>query len=171
MLAHQAAAKACETALKREAARTFAEEGSADTWRMPGTGMVVVSVSHDRAAVTDEQAFLGWLEKAFPTEVVTETVTVRSVRNPEWLKHLLGELLPVDPDELGPGEATICMDGEGSVIPGVQWRRGGEFLSASVRPDSDVRRRLAAAAEAYALRGEPMPGIAATRDESAEVSR
>jgi len=155
MLAHRAVAEDCERALKGEAERIFAEHRTADTWRMPGTGQVVVSLTRDRAAVVDEAAFLAWLGRRYPTEVVW----VPKVRNPEWLKQLLGRLAAVDPEELAPGEATMCADDEGTVIPGVEWRKGGCFYGAAVRPETALSRRLAKAAEAYVLDGTPMPGM------------
>lgn len=158
-LAHKLAAAACEKALKGEAQRAFDEQGSADTWRMPGAGTLSVSLAHDRASVTDDAAFMEWFAKRYPTEVVT--VTRVEVRNPEWVKTMLAGLEAVDPDELEPGDATMVCDPEGGeIVPGVEWRKGGRFLSASIRPDSDLERRMKKAAEAYVNSGEPMPGLA-----------
>lgn len=150
-MAHSAAAAALEKRIKAKVRAAYDEEGSADTWRL-AAGSVSASLDHDRVEVVDEEAWLDWVRQHHPDEIVM----VPTVR-PASREALLGGLLPVDPDELEPGEATSCMDSDGTVVPGVALRRGGTFRSVSLRPDSDTKRRLAAAAEAYASGAGPMP--------------
>lgn len=158
MVQHQAMANACEQALKDEARLNFAQHGAADTWRMPGTGTLSVSLSHDKATVVDNKVFLDWLARAYPTEV--EVVTQPQVRNPGWLTKLLTELQAVDPEELKPGEATSCMDAEGSIIPGLEWRKGGSLVSVSITPDGALKRAAAKQAKEYVTPDAP-PAAAA----------
>lgn len=154
MLAHRAAADALEAALKLRQTEAFAVDRSADTSRLP-YATITANVSHDRAEVVDDQVFLKWLQGKAPSEI--ELRMIRTVRNPKWLREtFLPTLVPMDPAELAPGEFTQCMYGEGELVPGVVWRRGGDLRSVSIKPDRDAVRRLAAAAELYAV-GEAGP--------------
>lgn len=159
--AHKAAAAACEKALKDEAWRIFDEEESADTWRLPRVGKVSVSLSTPGAHVIDKDKdkFMDWVAVRYPTEVVTEVVTVRSVRNPAWLSDLLTRLIPADPKKLGPDDATFCEGDEGEIIPGVEWRPGGRYLHASITVDPQLKRQFAAAARAYVEQGVAMLAV------------
>lgn len=160
MLAHRAAAQALEQDLKDEMAGSFEREGARETWDLPGLGQVIGAVSHDSVEITDRPALLAWLEVNLPHQVhqVTEVI------NPNWLKDVfLPGLIAVDPDdevdEPAPGDRAMVMDSDGTVVPGVQWRRGGGYAGASVRPDSSTTRRLKIAATAYAIGAGPMPGL------------
>jgi hypothetical protein len=158
-MVHGAASAAAEAELKSRAAKLFEEEGSADTWRLPG-GQVITQETKDRAAIVDREAFLRWLANAYPHQVEVESVVVRTVINERWLtEELLPSLKPMDPDELAPGEQTQLMDAEGTLIPGVTWSKGGGLYGVSIRPDSAVTRRLKAAAAAYIDGTGPLPGI------------
>jgi len=130
---------ACETlarelraALTADARSEFDEQGTAPTWRLPGL-TVSTAMTADSVAVVDEAAFTAWVAKAYPTEV--ETVT--AVR-PAFRAKLLG-------DAAGRGDPPCSADGE--VIPGVEFRPGGEFRAVSVRPSSGLRSQLAAKAK------------------------
>lgn len=151
--AHTAAAAACERALKDPAETAAVEEGIADGWKKPGVGKLEVSLTRDAASVVDEDRFLDWLEQRYPTEVVT----VRRVRNPEWQTRLLAGLIPVDPDEVAPGEATLLADAEGEIVPGVAWRAGGRPRCVSITIEPGLKHEYAAAAQAYVDHGTPLP--------------
>ncbi len=155
--AHTAAAAACERALKDPAEAAGVAEGIADGWKKDGVGKVEVSFTRDTAAVVDEERFLDWLEQRYPSEIRTELVPVRSVRNPAWQKHLLSSLIPVDPDEMRAGESTLLMDAENEVVPGVAWRRGGLFRCASITIEPQLKTEYAAAARDYVEHGTPLP--------------
>lgn len=158
-MVHGAAAAAAEAELKDRARQLFAEEGSADTWRLPG-GQVIVQLTNDRAEIADRDAFLAWLAAAYPHQVTTRTIVVTEVINEKWLtEELLASLTPLDPDEADPGEATMLMDAEGTIVPGVTWRKGGGLYGVSVRPDATVKRRLKEAAAAYIDGTGTLPGI------------
>lgn len=156
-MVHGAAAAAAEAELKGRAAQLFTDEGSADTWRLPG-GQVIVQLTNDRAEIVDREAFLAWLAAAYPHQVRTEVITVRTVINEKWLaEELLPTLTPLDPGELEAGEQTQLMDAEGTLVPGATWRKGGGLHAVSIRPDSTVARRLKAAAAAYIDGTGPLP--------------
>lgn len=156
--AHKAAAAACEAALKADALHEFVTHGTAVRWPALGIGTLAVSLSHDTVTITDEDKFFDWLEARYPTEVVVETVTVRRVISPAWQAAMLAGLLPVDPDEIGPGGSTQCMAAEGELVPGVVWQKGGKYLHAAITPDSGLKRTYALAAAAY-VQGAPMPAV------------
>jgi hypothetical protein len=160
MLAHRAAAQALEQDLKDEMAGNFEREQARETWDWTGLGQVVGAISHDSVEITDRATLLAWLEVNLPHQVhqVTEVI------NPNWLKDVfLPGLIAVDPDdevdEPAPGDKAMVMTGDGTIVPGVQWRRGGGYAGASVRPDSSTTRRLKIAATAYAIGAGPMPGL------------
>lgn len=165
LLAHKAAAAAIEAEIKARVTRNYAEEGSADTWRLPG-GLVTANLSTGGAEIVDRPAFLSWLALRHPTEVERKLIRVTEVRNDRWLKQLLGRLVPMDPEELEPGEGTPCVEDSGEIIPGVVWRAGDRLVSVSIRPDADITRRLAAVATDYADGKRDMPGLALTQTSS-----
>lgn len=131
IVACETLAKELRAALTADARGESEEQGTAPTWRLPGL-TVSSAMSSDSVAVVDEAAFTAWVAKAYPTEI--ETVT--AVR-PAFRAKLLG-------DAAGRGEPVCAEDGE--VIPGVEFRPGGEFRAVSVRPTSALRSQLAAKA-------------------------
>ena len=162
MLAHRAAAQALEQDLKDEMAGSFVREGTRETWDLTGLGQVIGSVSHDAVEIIDKDTLIDWLNTNLPHQV--HEVHRKEVINPGWLANVfLPGLIPVDPDdeveEPAPGDTALLMTGDGTVVPGVQWRRGGGYVGASVRPDSSTVRRLKTAATAYALGAGDMPGL------------
>jgi hypothetical protein len=162
LAAHKAAAAACERALKAEAERNYIEQGTADTCRVPDVGTLSVSLTQSATNVVNQDVLLDWLEKNHPDQVVEEVVTVRRVRSQKWLSLMMAEWEPVDPDYVEPGDATSCMDDEGTIIPGVEWRKGGRYLHASVTVDAGLKRQYAAAAVAYVQHGVPMPAVSSS---------
>jgi hypothetical protein len=124
-------AKRLRAALNEDALAEFEEHGTAATWRSPGLTITVATTS-DTMVVTDEKAFTAWVAANHPTEVVTTT----SVR-PAFRTVLLSGAVKRG--------APCAADGE--VIPGCEFRSGGEFRSVSVRPSSGLAARLAFAAD------------------------
>ena len=151
MLAHAAAAKALRTMLENEA-ENEAEEGTRVTWNIPGVA-AFASLEHDSAIVADPEAFMDYLEQNHPTEVVREEI--RRVRVPSWLSARMEEwagLGPVPPPEDAlPDELPGVRTPDGTVIPGLKFRRGGGFKSLSVKPGGTAARQITAAARRYAL--------------------
>jgi len=168
LIAHKAAVEALEAALKRPVQEAFDQEHVVAPVKIPGVGEVRVSLTSSSVEVADEAALTKWLATRYPGEVITETVTVTRPRNPAWVRHLVAQLDPVDPEEVGPGGATQCVDGQGELVPGVVWRRGGTLRSVSICSDADLQTRYRQAALAYVAQGVPMPAIlaAAPREEA-----
>jgi hypothetical protein len=158
MLAHKAAAAACETALKTAALQEATDQGTVVTWRVRDVGILTVGVANDCSRVIDADKWLDWLAARYPTEVITEEVTVRRVISPAWEATVLAALIPLDPDELEPGGQAQVMDREGTLVPGVVWTRGGALTGAAITGDSALKRVFAAAAAAY-VQGAPMPAV------------
>lgn len=147
-LAHTEAAAACAKRLKTLAGAEFETEQVAVSWKMAGLGKVETGTTRDRVIVNDERAFVDWLARSRPSEVVY------TARNWQWVREvLLPKLTPVDPEECAPGEATMCADAEGTIVPGVEWRAGGQLHAVSITGDPGLKRALAAAAAEYALTG------------------
>lgn len=138
-LAHKAAAKALHDALTADARAEYEEHRTAPTWRLP-FATAPTNLEQDGIEVTDEKALLDYLEQTRPDEVVT----TRHVRNPDWLKHWLGEA-----GERG-GKERLAVDTDGTVIPGTAWRAGGAFKSVSVTPTTTAAREIRRMAERYA---------------------
>lgn len=152
LLMHRAAAEALEESLKAEAQREHEEHGTAASWRMaPAT--VTTNLANDRAEVTDEASFWGYLKARWPGEFITVTIP----RNMKWV-NLMRHSFATRPVRGQDGRATgAVLDEEGTVVPGLRFERGGRFLSASIKPNEGHARVLLDAAR-YALRtGEWSP--------------
>lgn len=156
-LAHAAAADALKRQIRERQERAYVDEGAADTWRLPGVAQVSASIAKDGVSIHDAEAFAGWVAERYPHQVRTRTVT--EVINLDWAKKVAAALTPVDPGTVKPGEKTFMVDADGVAVPGVVWRRGGTFISSSVKPDSDLQAVLEDAAEKYAKEGTPMLGL------------
>lgn len=156
-VAHTAAADALAAELKRQAEAAYRDQGSLDSWRIAETGRVSASATHDAVHVSDPAAFLNWVAFTRPDEIEV----VRQVR-PSSQEAILKRLKPVrDPQQIrqmAPGETCDCHDEEGTIVPGVTWRRGGLYAGASITPDGALRREFAAYARAY-VEGAPMPAL------------
>lgn len=162
MLAHKAAASALENALKDAAAAEFEEEGVRVTWALPGGGQVVTSLTHDAAVITDPEALLIWVKGQFP-EQVQRTEQVR----PAYVSKLLSSVVPIelDPEERQPEEAVpgtrfcVVLPGDGAVVPGIRWVKGGGLSSVAIRNDKAAVQRMNLAAAEYAAGTGAMPGL------------
>lgn len=163
MLAHKAAAGALENALKNAAAEEYEKERVRVTWDLPGGGQVVTSLRHDAAIVTDQAALLAWVKFFRPDQVQV----VESIR-PAYLEALLKDVVPhlgeddtdADP-ETAPAGTRFCvlLEGDGVVIPGVEWIKGGGLSSVAIRNDKAAVQRMNLAAAAYAEGTGTMPGL------------
>lgn len=163
MLAHKAAAGALENALKNAAAEEYEKERVRVTWDLPGGGQVVTSLVHDVATVTDPAALLAWVKVFRPDQVQV----VEQVR-PAYVGQLLKDVVPhedpddagADPDTAKPG-ARFCvlLPGDGVLIPGVEWIKGGGLSSVAIRNDKAAVQRMNLAAAAYAEGTGTMPGL------------
>jgi hypothetical protein len=151
MLAHKAAAEAIRTELEKEARRE-ALEGTRVTWSTPGVA-AYASLEHSTAVISDPEAFMDYLEQHFPTEVVRREI--REVRVQSWLSAKLEEwakLGPVPPREGAlPDELPGVREPDGTVIPGLKFKRGGAFKSLTLRPEGEAKRRLDMIARRYAI--------------------
>lgn len=137
----EALAKELRGALSADAAAEYAEQGTAPTWRMPGL-TVIAATSNDAVSVVDEAVFTAWVAQRYPTEVVTEP-TVR----PAFRAKLLAEAVK---------RGDPPCDDEGEIIPGLEYRPGGEFRSIAVKPSSTLRARLHTAAREIAEGRAPL---------------
>lgn len=164
LLMHAAAAAALEESLKAEAQREHEENGTAASWRMePAT--ITASLARDRAEVTDETAFWGYLKARYPDEFMTVTVP----RNSKWVNAMRATFAARPVRDEGGRTTGAVMDEEGTVVPGLRFDRGGRFLSASVKPNPAHADVLLAAAR-YAVRtGEWAPLWAYTEESDTEI--
>lgn len=159
MLAHKAAASALENSLKNEAADEYEREGVRVTWELTGGGQVIASLRHDSVSVTDPAALLAWVKVHRPDQVQT----LEQVR-PAYVDQLLREVVPVavelddeesfEPEEAHPGASfPVVLCGDGVVVPGVRWVKGGGLASVAIRNDRAAVTRMNLAAADYAAGG------------------
>lgn len=127
----EAAAKEFRAALGADALAEWTEQNTAPTWRLPGV-TVSCSVTHPSVQVVDEAKFLAWVRDRYPTEVET-LVRVRSAWQGSFLEAVASR---GDPP---------C-DGDGEVIPGLEYNGGGVFKSLSIRPSNELAGQLRLAA-------------------------
>jgi hypothetical protein len=146
-LAYKAATAALHDAIKADGKHEFEENGAAPTYRL-GFATASASVTNERAVIIDQAAFMGYLVGRYPTEV--ETYTAYRVRNPEWLTRLLEALAALGPG----GDGKVIVDLEGTVIPGLEYTPGGDFVTVGVVAQGAVKRRLAKAAQQAAQTGD-----------------
>ncbi len=161
-LTAKAIAAECERRLKNEMHDACVANTTFESWRIPGVGTVSASQNQDRAEVVDQDALLAWVAQNYPTEI--ETVT--RVRNAGWLAKLLEDLVPVTPAgvddtwEPKPGDPLPARDAEGSVVPGVSWRMGGDFRGVSITPDRVLVKQLTVRARDFVASGQTLPALA-----------
>jgi hypothetical protein len=163
MLAHKAAAGALEAALKNAAVEEYENERVRVTWDLPGGGQVIASLRHDAAVVEDPAVLLAWV-KQFRPDQVQEIEQVR----PAYVEQLLKDVVPHEnpddaedtPEDAAPGTRfCVLLPGDGVLIPGVCWVKGGGLASVAVRNDRDAVKRMNLAAAAYAEGTGVMPGL------------
>jgi hypothetical protein len=136
--------------LNADARAEFEEQGTASTWRIKGMATVPQAQTADAVVVVDEDKFLDWVQARHPTEV--ETVT--HVR-PAFRALVLGKLVKVAGD--------VChIDGE--VVPGVEFKPGGEFIGISVTPTAAAKEAFTAVASATLLELVAKSGLEAPRE-------
>lgn len=165
LLMHQAAADALRASLEADAEKEHQEHGVAASWRMaPAT--VSASIAHDRVAITDPQAFLRYLKTMYPDEIVS----VLQPRSSKWVglvRNGLIQFVERDPETKKTTGRIVMPDG--TVVPGVAYERGGRFLSASIKSNTQHALVLAEAAR-YAVRtGEWAPLWAYTDEADPEI--
>lgn len=151
LAALEAAAGAIRTALKAEAATAYAEDGMVPSWSSKTGISAGGSITNDRCEIDDPDDFMAWLVEHKPQLVHTVVVP----RDPKVVAAFLAELAesgprpdpktgkqpPLDAGDAWPNAAEV---------PGVMFVKGGLFGTLSVRVDSDVKKRLAAWAHAWA---------------------
>ena len=124
-----AAARAKSTALREQltadARAEYAEQGTAPTWRLPDIGTVTLPVSKETVYVADEAALVEWVMRNMPTEVET----IHRVRA-SYLSRLTATARH---------DGAVVYDDEGTVIPGLAVRPGGQPQSLSFRPTADAK--------------------------------
>lgn len=121
--------------LEADAKAEYEEQQTASTWRIKGVATVPQSVTNDAVVVESEPRFVDWVAQRFPTEVDT-------IIRPAFRKLLLGELIHV-------ADGVCHIDGE--VVPGVEFRAGGEFIGVSVRATPEAKQAFGAVARATLL--------------------
>lgn len=135
--------------LEADAKAELAEQGAAPTWRIPGVGTVLLSVSKEAPVITDETALTAWVAERHPSEVET----IEQIR-PAFRAALL-RLSQCDGDK-------VAHPATGEPIPGMTVRPGGVPRSLSFRLDNAVKQAAAADAdvmlESLALLASETPG-------------
>ena len=126
MAAARRVADVAKDMLTRDAAADYEEQGTAPTWNSKEF-RVTSAVKQGGPVVMDDKALLAYVEKNYPTEVQT----VKQI-NPVFLKVLLDNAAKLgDP-----------VDKDGTVLPGVEWREGGEFSHISVTLKEPLKAEL-----------------------------
>ncbi len=119
-------ARAARSALDDQAREELARDGVAPTWRIPDLGTVPLSLSQPGIGVVDEVAFLAWVRTRYPDEVEA-TYRVR----PAWQAYLTRRLLA--------RRADPPCDDDGEVIPGLEYRAGGQPVGVRVVATADAK--------------------------------
>ena len=140
--------------LNADARAEYEEQQTASTWRIPGMATVPQSVTNDAVVVRDEPKFVDWVARRFPTEV-------EMVVRPAFREQLLDKLIHVTDD--------LCHLADGEVVPGVEFKAGGEFIHISVRPTPAAREAFGAVAKATLLELAAKSGLAVEAPERMEV--
>lgn len=158
LIVHEAAAKEIKNALKAEGEHEHRENGTTTAYRM-AYARVTGSETADHLDVVDVDAFLAYLAGRYPSEVTTRTVQV--VRNSDWLaqvKDALARMSRLEYDDIPEDEERPprgpVIDGDGTVIPGVAFVPGGDYITTSVTPTTTARRRALTAARKGILEGD-----------------
>lgn len=155
--AAEALASALRESLAADAAAEIEREGTTPSWKAPGFS-VKVSTSNDVVVVADPKAFIDWVAANYPTELYE----VRETRVREaWQRKFLAEVLK---------RGTPPCDDGGAVVPGLQYRPGGEFRSVSLTPERATKDRLKLIAHEYATGVRELPALAPEEMEPAEIT-
>lgn len=135
-VAEQARARAAQfrVMLQADANAEYAEQGTAASWRVPALASVVLPISKTAVVVDDAAALAKWVQSAHPTEV--EQVTrVRAA----YLPALLRSVQP---------SGDLVVDEEGTVVPGLKVRPGGQPGSVTLTPEAEARQAATVVADA-----------------------
>lgn len=158
LIAYEAAAKEIKRALRAEGEHEHRENGTTTGHRM-AYARVTGSETADHLDVVDADAFLAYLAGRYPSEVTTRTVQV--VRNTDWLaqvKDALARMSRLEYDEIPEGEERPSrgpvVDADGTIIPGVAFVPGGDYITTSVTPTMTARYRALTAAKKGILEGD-----------------
>lgn len=120
--------------LTAEARTELAEQGSAPTWRFPEIGTALLPVTQQAVVVVDPDAFLKYVQGNRPDGVET-IVRVR----PSFQTRLLTQ---VEADADG-----NVLDDEGTVVPGLAVRQGGQPMTLRLSPTREASQVLGEAAD------------------------
>jgi hypothetical protein len=131
-VAEQATARAAafRQQLQADANAEFDEQGTAPSWRLPDVAQVVLPVSRTAPVVRDHETLAKWVNLTRPAEV---ELRVR----PAYVKALR-DGARVD--------GNVVTDREGTVIPGMEVRPGGNPGSVTLTPEAPAREAAAEAA-------------------------
>jgi len=120
-------AKSLRTGLDADARAELAEQGTAPTWRLD-IGTWSLPVSKEAVYVADEAALLEWV-KSEPAALSEVVETIERVK-PWYVAELLRMARVVD---------GLAIDDDGTVIPGLAVRSGGQPQSLRFRPAGDAQ--------------------------------
>lgn len=156
---HVAAADALEARLKNEARDEYEEHRMGLSWRL-ADGTVTTNLAHDGARVSNEEAFMDYLEEH---TAAVQRVEVRNVPGEFRKTFLLEEIFPVvllseggdwrEPfrKELKAGARFPAMSKTtGKLVPGVEYVHGGSLVSISLKLEDGVKKIARNAAAQYA---------------------
>jgi hypothetical protein len=146
-LLYKQAQVALHEALKREGLMEHTEHRSVPTWRLPFATASGAQTA-DRVVITDTDAFMGYMIGRYPTEVVQRTVT--EIRNPDWLARVMDGWAMLGPEDDG----ESVKDERGTLIPGVKFKPGGEFITVGVTAKPTARKLIGKAVERGILMGD-----------------
>lgn len=157
-----------KAALKAEARAEHEAQHAVPTWKH-ADATIAGSQRLPHVEITDRPTFMAWLQGRHPT--VVREVRYLDVTSPEWLERWLERHLEAHLDKLAEADLTpteidtlnLVSDDEGTVIPGLMYRAGGEFITASLTPTPLARRRVGRLAKAL-VGGVLRPELVSDRD-------
>lgn len=123
-------ARADRDLLAADARAEFEKHGTAPTWRLPDLATVTLPVSKDTITVRDGAEFTAWVQRVRPEEIVPTV-------NPAFQMALMASLRI---------DGGRVIDADGTEIPGLAVRVGGQPKSLSLRAAPDAQAVLADAA-------------------------
>jgi hypothetical protein len=157
LIAYRAGVRVIEDALKAEGEHEHRENETVSTHRL-AYATVAGSQTNDRIEVTDRDSFMAFMAGRFPDEVTTKTIQV--VRNDQWLSQVKDAWATLSRDHYDATPAPIrakpfpVVDMGGSVVPGAIFLPGGGYITTSVTPKMQARRRALQAARRGVLMGD-----------------
>jgi hypothetical protein len=116
--------------IQDDAVKEYRDTGAAPTWRWQDLARVTLPVSQSGVQVSDPKAFLAWVEKHYPGEIVVETI--RTIRT-SWMKVFLDRVW-----KQSDGEVLADPEG-GAKVDGLAVKAGGVPKSIAITADATAK--------------------------------